>query len=190
MAQSPIGDRRSPVASESAALPQPTLAEVYEAEFDYVFRCLRALGVPADHTDDALQDVFLVVQDKLATFDGRCRLRTWLYAIALRVARRYRTRAARDLQRVSPEVDVDARADERDGSQRDLLKEARRALEAMDPQKREVFVLTQVEGLSAPELAEVLRVPVNTVYSRIRAAKADFQAQVDRLQRTPLRRQA
>src|ERR1043165_8663389 len=70
------------------------IAAVYEAHFAYVYRCLRGLGVRDVALDDALQDVFLVVQDKLARFDGGAQLRTWLSAICLRVARRYRERAA------------------------------------------------------------------------------------------------
>ena len=58
-----------------AATPTPDLAAVYEAHFRYVWRCLRSLGVHDAQLDDALQDVFVVVQKKLAGFDGRAELR-------------------------------------------------------------------------------------------------------------------
>jgi RNA polymerase sigma factor (sigma-70 family) len=74
----------------------PDLAGVYEAHFRYVWRCLRSLGVRDAQLDDALQDVFLVVQRRLPEFDGGAELRTWLYAIALRIARKYRERAQRE----------------------------------------------------------------------------------------------
>jgi len=166
----------------------PTMAEVYEAHFDYVFRCLRGLGVRPDMLDDALQDVFLVVQDKLSAFDGRAKLRTWLYAIVLRVARRYRERSAVDASRfVASEPPSTARPED-DLEHGEQLALARRALDALDPDKRELFVLAAIEQMSAPEIASVLQVPVNTVYSRLRAARAAFSEQVARLQRGKSRR--
>ena len=166
-----------------------TIAQVYAAYFDYVFRCLRSLGVRADLLDDALQDVFLVVQDKLPAFDGRAKLRTWLYAIVLRVARRYRERAAVDASRFVASEPPSAARPEDDLEHGEQLALARRALDALDADKRELFVLAAIEQMSAPEIAAVLQLPVNTVYSRLRAARAAFSEQVARMQRVkPLRR--
>ncbi len=84
----------APGASEVAASqPERDITQVYETHFRYVWRCLRSLGVRSEHLDDALQDVFIVVQRRLAEFDGKAQLSTWLYAIALRIARKYRVRA-------------------------------------------------------------------------------------------------
>jgi RNA polymerase sigma-70 factor, ECF subfamily len=169
------------VARELRVAP-PSIAEVYEANFDYVFRCLRSLGVRADQLDDAVHDVFMVVQDKLAAFDGQAQLRTWIYAIVLRVARRYRARAAHEANKfvaVEPGIE-DARV-ERSVEHGERLALARAALEALDDEKREVFVLSRVEQMSAPEIAEITGLPLNTVYSRLRAARLAFSAQVTRL---------
>lgn len=161
--------------------PIPTLVQVYDEHAAYVVRCMRSLGVRDAALDDAVQDVFLVVQDKLGGFDGACALRTWLYAIVLRVARRYRERAAKANARSSSAEPVSqARTDEHaERNQRLLL--ARRALEALDDDKREVFVLAQIEEMSAPEIAQVMGLPVNTVYSRLRAARQEFEAALKRL---------
>lgn len=165
------------------------IAEVYEAHFDYVHRCLRGLGVLPPALDDAVQDVFLVVQDKLPEFDGKARLSTWLYAIVLRVARRYRERAAKDSQRFVPDDELGAApADALE--QNEQLAVARRALAALDQDKREVFVLALVEQMSAPEIAVVLGVPLNTVYSRLRAARAAFGAQVARMRNGTTKRRS
>ena len=167
----------------------PCLAEVYEAELDYVFRCLKGLGVPAAGLDDAVQDVFVVVQKKLPDFDGRSKLRTWLYAIALRVARRYRERAATDRQRFVPQDAEAASPAALALEDRQRLALAQQALAALPQEKREVFVLAQVEQLSGPDVARVTGLPLNTVYSRLRAARAAFAAELARLQRRPGRRQ-
>ena len=173
----------------SAAVAEPApcpaawnLAQVYEAHGAYVFRCLRSLGVLDDVLDDALQDVFLVVQDKLPAFDGQAKLRTWLYAIVLRVARRYRERAAHDRSRFVAAEPPSPLRPEDDLEHNEQLALARRALAALDDAKREVFVLAMVEQMSAPEIAAVLEIPVNTIYSRLRAARAAFSEQVARIQ--------
>src|SRR3954470_24527003 len=85
-----------PLPSAEPQAPVLDLATVYEAYFRYVWRCLRSLGVGDSQLEDALQDVFIVVQRRLPEFDGRAAVRTWLYAIALRIARKYRERARRE----------------------------------------------------------------------------------------------
>jgi RNA polymerase sigma-70 factor (ECF subfamily) len=181
----------SPVVTEPAAPAPasavPSIAQVFEAHGDYVYRCLRGLGVRDDFLDDAQQDVFLVVQDKLGAFDGRAKLRTWLYAIVLRVARRFRERAAIEARRFvvseseSNEPASNARL-ELQVEHGEKLELARRALSQLDDAKREVFVLALIEQMSAKEIAEVVGAPMNTVYSRLRAARAEFAEAVARLQ--------
>jgi len=163
------------------------IAAVYEAHFRYVWRCLRSLGVRDALLDDAVQDVFLVVQRKLTSFDGRAELRTWLYAIALRIARKYRARFRKDaapLVEGDPEGDSRASEPDAEGAAQssERLSLARAALDALDEPKREVFVLALVEQMSAPEIARVLGVPMNTVYSRLRSARQAFEAEVQRLE--------
>lgn len=171
--------------ARTASAERPTLAAVYEAHFRYVWRCLRSLGVRDAQLDDALQDVFVVVQRKLDDFDGGAELRTWLYAIALRIARKYRERAQREplpleLQPEPASPDVEGTA-----TQHERLALARLALEALSDDQREVFVLARVEQMSAPEIVEVVGIPLNTVYSRLRAARLAFEAEVARLKASP-----
>ena len=101
MAADPLNRRALPavLAEERVRAVPGTLAEVYETQVGYVVRCLRSLGLHGPALDDAVQDVFMVVNQKLAMFDGRAQLRTWLYAIVVRVARRYRSRFAQDRSR-------------------------------------------------------------------------------------------
>lgn len=182
---------------ESSAFAVPNVADVYAAHFKYVWRCLRSLGVPDAALDDAVQEVFLVVQRKLAAFDGACDTRTWLYAILLRIARRYRAEAARHAQRFAshePGGDDESvapsslAADLRnDVEKHERLALAQRALAKLDDAKREVFVFACIEGMSAPEIASLVGVPLNTVYSRLRAAREAFAEAVASLSTpTPL----
>lgn len=171
--------------SRSSSAERPTLAAVYEAHFRYVWRCLRSLGVRDAQLDDALQDVFVVVQRKLDDFDGGAQLRTWLYAIALRIARKYRERAMRDPLPLPLESELPSTDAEGAATQHERLALARLALEALSDDQREVFVLARVEQMSAPEMAEVIGIPLNTVYSRLRAARLAFEAEVARLRTSP-----
>ena len=169
---------------DSSAFAVPSVADVYAAHFKYVWRCLRSLGVADAALDDAVQEVFLVVQRKLAAFDGACDTKTWLYAIVLRVARRYRAEAARHAERFSaPAPGADDEALETGSVAADLRSEieknerlalAQRALAGLDDAKREVFVFACIEGMSAPEIATLVGIPLNTVYSRLRAARQAF----------------
>jgi RNA polymerase sigma-70 factor (ECF subfamily) len=188
-----LGRREVPPGSAAdelrgAAAPTPDLAAVYEAHFRYVWRCLRSLGVRDAQLDDALQDVFVVVQRKLGEFDGGAALRTWLYAIALRIARKYRERLrrepasldqARDEAREShPELVTSSGEGALLSNERLALAHA--VLATLSDDQREVFVLARVEQMSAPEIASVVGVPLNTVYSRLRAARLAFEAEVAR----------
>jgi RNA polymerase sigma-70 factor (ECF subfamily) len=164
----------------SSAAGTQTLAEVYDEHVDYVHRCLRGLGLSDAALDDGIQDVFLVVHDKLARFDGKAQLRTWLYAIAVRVARRQRARfarAARDVE--AQDVLVWDELDQALDARRQV-ELARAALDALDADKREVFVLVEIEQMSAPEVAAIVGCPLNTLYSRLRAARAAFEYEVTR----------
>lgn len=174
---------------EYPRLSTPGLSEIYQAHFRYVWRCLRSLGVGEATLDDAVQEVFLVVQRKLSVFDGACDVRSWLYAIIIRVARRHRSQAARDARRfldhqsalnsASTRQAIQPTADLRqDIEKHERLAIARRALDLLDDSKREVFVLACIEGMSAPEIGALIDVPVNTVYSRLRAARQAFAAAV------------
>jgi RNA polymerase sigma-70 factor, ECF subfamily len=187
----------APERGVAAALPAPetvtpSVAAVYEANVDYVFRCLRGLGVRESQVEDAVQDVFMVVHDKLHAFDGAAKLRTWLYAIVIRVARRYRERHARDArtgafqdltEQEHATEPVDARCAESALLSLEALALARHALEALSDEKREVFVMAEIEQLSAPEIAAITFAPLNTVYSRLRAARLEFERRVEQLTR-------
>jgi RNA polymerase sigma-70 factor (ECF subfamily) len=148
--------------------------DVYEKYFDYVYRCLRHLGVSESGLDDATQDVFVVVNNKLSEFDGNAAITTWLYAIVIRVARRYRERQAQAHRFESSDPLVSEGTSEQELDARRKLAFARSVLDSLDEAKREVFVLSEIEQMAAPEIAAITGVPLNTVYSRLRAAKLAF----------------
>jgi len=178
MASSLVSSRE--VAVEVKHRP-PTLDSVYREHFQAVWRLLRRLGVPVPALDDAAQDVFLVVHRKLADFDAPARLRSWVFAITVRVASEHRRRAAR--ARAEPFDDGlpdPAPGPGELGERREELQLLHDILGELDDDKRTVFVLSELEQLSVPEIAAVLGVNLNTAYSRLRAARKYFDAGLQR----------
>ena len=161
---------------------------LYDDHFDFVFRNVRRLGVPDAHVDDAVQEVFLVVHRRLAEFEGRSSVKTWVFGILARVAADHR----RSLRRKSPHlrspggaIEADTIIDERDGPHEILTRaEGVRLLhdllDELDDEKRAVLVLAELEQMTAPEIAESLALNLNTVYARLRAARREFEQAAQR----------
>jgi RNA polymerase sigma-70 factor, ECF subfamily len=158
----------------------PVFAALYAEYFRAMWRTLRRLGVEPAQLDDAVQDVFVVVHRRLAEFDGRS-LRGWLYAIAVRVASDHRRAAAHRRAVPLSEALVDPAPDPAQTSElAESVRLLHELLAELDEAKRTVFVLGELEELSAPEIAEALGENLNTVYSRLRAARAQFDAALKR----------
>jgi RNA polymerase sigma-70 factor (ECF subfamily) len=168
-------DTALPPLSEEMAVPD--VETVYVEHAAFVWRSLRALGVPQHQVDDALQDVFIVVHKKLAGFHGPARIQTWLFEIARRIASHYR-RAAGRAQRTEPIDEAAPIADTASTFEEASRKEAAalvvEVLADLDEAKRELLILVELEQVPVPEVATYLHVPLNTAYSRIRLARKAF----------------
>jgi len=182
-----------PAPREAAPL---NVSEVHEKHADFVWRSLQRLGVRSADLEDLLQEVFIVVHRRLESFDGSARLTTWLFGICVRVASGHRNRAyvRRERSGTEPEL-FDAITQEPTQSaanpeqallDKELSEELEELLDGLDPVKRAMVVMFEIEGMSAPEIATLTDVPVNTVYSRLATARAELTAAARRAQ---LRRQ-
>jgi RNA polymerase sigma-70 factor (ECF subfamily) len=141
---------------------------------------LRTLGVAAVHLEDATQDVFVIVHQRLATFEGRAAVTTWLFAIARGVASTYRRRAAAIARGTGSSGVIGGAEPPRDPFAELARAEAAAAvlaiLDDMDEDQRVVFALVEIEQLAMPEVARALEVGLNTAYSRLRLARRAFAA--------------
>jgi RNA polymerase sigma-70 factor (ECF subfamily) len=158
----------------------PSFRAVYDGYFDFVWACARRMGVPTDAIDDVVQDVFITVHGRLGTVERPASLRSWLYGVVRRTVSTYhRGRNAR-VARESPAPQIDAAANPTQLSPLDVtvlgdeLKLLWSLLAELDAPKREVFVLAELEEMTAPEIAEAVEIPLNTAYSRLRAARQEF----------------
>jgi RNA polymerase sigma-70 factor (ECF subfamily) len=153
---------------------KPTLEDLYDAHFDFVWRSLRRLGVAESALDDAAQDVFLVVHRRLAGYEPRYSARTWLFAIVRRVARDHRRRVQRK-GGLSPLPDDVPAASQRGPLELTMQSQATRIvhefLETLDDDRRAVFTLAELEQMNAHEISDALEVNQSTVYSRLGSAR-------------------
>lgn len=152
------------------------LTALFRTHAAFVWRSMLRLGVPEASADDAVQEVFLVVSRRLADYEDRGSIRSWLFAIARRVASHHHRAASRRERRIEQ---VDLATAPEDPEQVMARKQAvaivERFLDGLDEHRRMVFYLADVEGLSAPEISAALGVKLNTVYSRLRAARRTFE---------------
>jgi RNA polymerase sigma-70 factor (ECF subfamily) len=148
---------------------------LYAAHFRTVWTTLARLGVHSGSLDDAAQEVFVTAWKRRADFEGRSAARTWLLGIAIRVASDVR-RKQRPTEEVSLTLETGAPGPEREVAAREETRRVEALLAKLSPERREVLVLVDVEGYSAPEVAEATQTNLNTVYTRLRAARLDFEA--------------
>lgn len=167
----------------SAPRPEPSFREVYRDHAAFVWRVLRRLGLSPADAEDVTQEVFVVVLKKLDAFARRSTLRTWLYGIAYRAASEHRRRA--HVRSEVPTGSPDAGATEPPQPESLDRKRAREQLDAilaaLDDDKRAVFVFYEIEELSMNEVAEIVGCPLQTAYSRLRAAREHVEAAARRL---------
>ncbi len=163
----------------------PPFHAVYRQYFDFVWSAARRFGVPPHALDDLVQEVFIVVHAKLAGLEQPEALRSWIYGVVRRMASDYRraqrTQVAAGIvagsygESVSPQPtpleQLNTNAD---------LELLASLLNELDEPKREVFALVEVDELTVPEAAEILEIPLNTAYSRLRAARQAFEAALTR----------
>lgn len=160
----------------------PEFRALFEQQVDFVWRVLRRYRVPERDLDDACQEVFLIVHRKLPEFEGRSSLRTWIYAIAARVAQVSRRKAYFRRERLEPEaLELSEEAgQEAAASQNKTLSEVERALAELDADKREAFVLYELEGMNVAEVALATGVPENTALYRLHRAREELAGKLRR----------
>jgi len=161
------------------------LRAMVDAHFEFIWRSLRGLGVPAANVDDAAQQVFWIAAQKLDVITVGSE-RAFLFSTARGVAanaRRARARSREQADDGALELMTDGALDPEEAAQKSQAKRVlERILSEMSDDLRTVFVLFELEGLTSVEIAELLSIPVGTAASRLRRAREEFQLAVTKLQ--------
>lgn len=163
-----------------------TFLDLYDTQLAFVWNGVKRLGVEDSAIEDVVQEIFLVVHRRLADFEGRSSIRTWLFGIAIRVVRHHRRRqrakGATALEDIESLADANARSPHELAEKGQMVDVLHRLLDELDDDKREVLVLAELEQMTAPEIAEVTGANLNTVYWRLRAGRQEFERIVTRYQ--------
>ncbi len=163
---------------------------MFAEHFSAVARSIRRHGVASRDVEDVAQDVFIAVHRNIQHLDGSRPIRAWLAAFVLHAVLNYRRLARHRIEpsdRIEPwstgdpSTEVEARA-----ARETVLA----ILDDMNPDRRDVFVLHDLEELTAPEVSKILAIPLGTVYSRLGAAREDFERAARRATAEPIRTRA
>lgn len=151
---------------------------LYSQYFDFVWRSLRRLGVGPSVVEDAVQDTFVILHRRFDDLRPDASPKAFLFGIALRVAHDYRRTARR---KGADRLDLDSAISKEAGpfertAKAEAVRVIERFLESLDEDKRAVFALAELEGMTAPEISDALSVNLNTVYSRLRMSRERFVA--------------
>jgi RNA polymerase sigma-70 factor, ECF subfamily len=146
-----------------------------------VWRVLRRRGLSSEAAADATQETFIVASGRLNDVP-RDSERAFLIGTALRMAHTLGRKTAR----FELDGNMDQHAQQARHANGDLadIQLCDLALARVKPEHAEVFVLHEIEGLSSPEIAALLEIPLGSVASRLRRAREQFHAALVRLQRT------
>jgi RNA polymerase sigma-70 factor (ECF subfamily) len=175
------GGKQDPATPPRAEPDQARLERMFVAHHAMVWRTMRRRGLSPDTAADVTQQTFLVAAERLGDINPDSE-RAFLVGTALRVAHSF----GRKTVRWQLEEDMDQRvADARSASEeRSAVQLCDLALSKVDPDLAEVFVMFELEGLSSPEIAASLEIPLGTVASRLRRAREQFRVVVGRLELT------
>jgi len=154
------------------------LGELYDRYHERVRRFVALATSDAEDVDDLVQATFLAAAKSAARYDGRASCRPWLFGIAAQLLRRRRQRFRRWLGVLSSlSTTRSAVIDPRPSLH--AKRDVERALAQISETKRITYLMAEVEGLSCAEIAEVLGVPIGTVWTRRHAARRELRQAIE-----------
>lgn len=156
--------------------------ELYRVHRGQVARLVQRILGPDSEVEDVIQEAFIQVHRSIPSFQGSSLLSTWIHRVAVNVAlqhirRRRRQRAGPVIMTADPpDPSSGDPAPEDDVLWRDRMRKLYAALDGLSPKKRAVFVLHELEGMPAEEIARLLRAPLITVRTRLFYARKALYA--------------
>lgn len=183
----PVGDAAPeatgnvvPFPSSASGRAPLDLGRLFDAHAPYLVRVLHRLTGSRETAEDIVQEVFLLAYNRRNELEDRTGIRTWLYRAALNHVRHRRRSFARyqgllDRYQAHPGNKGQADGPDEEASRVERGRLVQACVLTLSPKLREVFVLYELEELEGTEIAQILDLPVNTVWSRLRLARAAFR---------------
>lgn len=153
--------------------------EIYRRHFSFAWRTLRAMGVPESQVDDAVQEVFIIVFRRLATYREEASFSAWLFGIIRRVASDHRRSLKRKGHHVPIEEETIASRKkdvQTEISNKEALAIVEEFTQTLDEERRAIFVLAVLEEMSVVDVSKAIGLNANTVYSRLRVLKSSMKS--------------
>jgi RNA polymerase sigma-70 factor, ECF subfamily len=177
-----VGEVRAAAPSAEATAARTRLERMFRAHHELIWRTLRRMGLSADLAADMTQQAYLIAAERLESIRNGCE-RAFLFSTAIGLARTNFRRS----QRCQLQGDMDLHVDptlrsEQITNRCSAMELMDRVFSKTDPDLVAVFVLFELEGLSAPEISELVDIPVGTVASRLRRARTTFRAAAHRME--------
>jgi RNA polymerase sigma-70 factor (ECF subfamily) len=180
----PALDRSAPPATDPELMQQlasgqlGALGELYDRYQAPLRRFIARATRDAHDVDDLLQATFLTAAKSAERYDGRASCRPWLVGIAAQLLRRRRQAFSRFVEILSVfKGTLQPASDPRPALQ--ARSDIERALGQLSEAKRLTLLMAEVEGLTCPEIAEALAIPIGTVWTRLHAARRELRQALD-----------
>lgn len=161
-----------------AEVDRVRLERLFNAHHVTVWRVLMRRGLAADAAADATQETFLLAAEKLAQIRPESE-RAFLIGTAIRVAHTLGRKTVR--WTLAEDMDQHLSNARNAGETGEDMQLCDRVLSQVDVNLVEVFALYELEGLTSPEIAELLQIPLGSVASRLRRAREQFREAAERL---------
>lgn len=150
--------------------------QIYKAFSSFVYNVALRITRNSADAEEVTQDVFMKIYRNLKRFEFRSTFRTWVYRITMNTAiNQYRKSKREEAGRVDYESARETLASE-DSPVEELIEKdnenrVNSLLEVLSPQQKACLVLRELQGLSYREIAATLKVPLNTVRTRLMRAR-------------------
>src|SRR5262245_26610762 len=158
------------------------IGRLFDEHGPYLCRVVHRLTGSKETAEDVVQEVFLLAHHRRHELEDRTGIRTWLYRAAVNHVRHRRRSFSRyqgllDRYQQHPGSQDRSESPQDTASRMERGKLVQECVQALSEKLREVFVLYELEELEGSEIATILDIPVNTVWSRLRLARAAFRAE-------------
>ena len=159
------------------------IGEAYQMHAPFIARVIEKLTGAGPHVDDLLQETFIIAYKKRAQFEKRSALRTWLYGIAKNLCMHHKRVLARFLNFKEKLQSLPNSVSQTPDQTLEVSRElqlAESVITSMSFKQREVFVVYELEEMEGPEIAELLEIPIGTVWTRLHKARQVFQSKIEK----------